>query len=77
MSKLRSIAELRAFYSTVLMYMVFIWRGRNDFDVGKSILKGWALKIETFFGPEMVTSEESFILPEISRDFQGPPLPMT
>ncbi len=35
--------------------------GRNDFDAGnihyKGHWKGWALKIETFLGPEMVTSK--------------------
>jgi hypothetical protein len=38
--------------------------------------KGWALKIETFLGPEMATSEASAIWAQKSRDFQGPPLPM-
>jgi hypothetical protein len=43
------------------MYLLFIWAGRNDFDVGnihfEGHWKGWALKIETFLGPEMATSE--------------------
>ncbi len=36
---------------------------RNDFNAGKSISRavgrGWALKIETFWGPEMAMSEAS------------------
>ncbi len=35
--------------------------GRNNFDAGnihfEGHWKGWALKIETFLGPEMATSE--------------------
>jgi hypothetical protein len=42
-----------------------MWRGRNDFEAGnihyKGHCKGWALKIETFLGPEMATSEASAI----------------
>jgi hypothetical protein len=45
------------------MYLLFIWRERNDFDAGKSNFeghwKGWALKILTFLGPEKATSEGS------------------
>ncbi len=32
--------------------------------------KGWALKIETFLGPEMATSEASAIWAQKSRDFE-------
>ncbi len=48
------------------MYLLFISLyvvGRNVFDAGKSITiynshwKGWALKTETFLGPEMATSK--------------------
>ncbi len=39
--------------------------GGNDFDLGKIHYKGhcnsWALKIETFLGPEMASSEASAI----------------
>ncbi len=39
--------------------------GRDDFDAGnihyKGYWKGWALKIDTFLGPEMETSEASAI----------------
>jgi hypothetical protein len=35
----------------------------------------WALKIETFLGPEMATSKVSAILGPKSLDFQEPPLP--
>jgi hypothetical protein len=45
--------------------------GRNDFDVGnihyEGLWKGWALKIETFLGPEMATTEPT----EVSAIF-GP-----
>jgi hypothetical protein len=35
-----------------------ILMGDNPFE---GLWKGWALKMETFFGPEMVTSEASAI----------------
>ncbi len=45
--------------------------GRNDFDVGyihfEGHWKGWALKIETFLGPEMATSEANAIWTQKSR----------
>ncbi len=45
------------------MYLLFIWGGRIDFDVGnihfEGHWKGWALKIETFLGPETVTTKAS------------------
>jgi hypothetical protein len=37
---------------------------------------GWTLKIETFMGPEMATSEASAIWAQKSLDLQGPTLPM-
>jgi hypothetical protein len=53
--------------------------GRNDFDGVKSIFKGhskgWAVKIETFLGPEMATSKASAIWAQ-KRDFHGLALPM-
>ncbi len=62
------------------MYLLLYGAGRNDFDAGKSNVeghwKGWALKIETFFSPEMATRETSAIWAQKSRDFQGPPLPI-
>jgi hypothetical protein len=46
---------------------------RKDFDAGnihyKGHWKGWALKIETFLGPEMAASEASVIWAQKSRDF--------
>jgi hypothetical protein len=52
----------------------------NGFEAGKNPneghWKGWALEMETFFGPEMATSEASAIWTQKSRDFQGPPLSM-
>jgi hypothetical protein len=40
----------------------FYGAGRNDFDMrNKRHWKEWALKIETFLGPEMATSEASAI----------------
>ncbi len=51
--------------------------GSNDFDEEKSIFKGhwkgWALKVESFLGPEMATSEASAIWAPKSGDFQGSP----
>ncbi len=40
------------------MHLCLYGGGRNDFDAGKSISTSleWALKIETFLGPEMATS---------------------
>ncbi len=53
--------------------------GRNGFDEGKynfeGYWKGWVLKIKTFLGPEMATSEASAIWARKSRDVQGPPTP--
>ncbi len=48
------------------MYLCLHGAGRNDFDGGKSISRaieggGGGLKIETFLGPEIVTSEVSAI----------------
>ncbi len=48
------------------MYLFFYMAlGLDDFDVGKYNFegpwKGWALKIETFSGPEMAMSEGSAI----------------
>jgi hypothetical protein len=40
-------------YRTCCLYGL----GRNDFDAGKSITQARALKIDTFFGSEMATSE--------------------
>ncbi len=58
-------------YSTCCLYGA----GLNDSDGGH--WKGWALKTETFLGPEMATSEVLVAFrPKKSRDFQGPPLPM-
>jgi hypothetical protein len=47
---------------------------RNDFDAGNIHYKG--LKIGTFLGPEMATSEASAILAQKSLDLQGPSLSM-
>jgi hypothetical protein len=53
------------------MYLLFIWRERNDFDAGKSNFechwKGWALKIETFLGLEMATIDASAIRAQESQ----------
>jgi hypothetical protein len=39
---------------------MFIWGGTKNFDVGyihfEGLWKVWALKIETFLGPEMATT---------------------
>ncbi len=49
--------------------------GLNDFDAGNIPIKdnwtGWALKIETFLGPEMATSETSATWAKKAR-FSGP-----
>jgi hypothetical protein len=53
--------------------------GQNDFDVDihfEGHWKGWALKIKTFLGTEMATSEASAIWAQKSQDFHGPPFPM-
>jgi hypothetical protein len=47
--------------------------GENHFE---GDWKGWAVKIKTFLGPEMATSEGSAMWAQKSRDFHGPPLPM-
>jgi hypothetical protein len=46
---------------TINVPVVYVYAvGRNDFDVGNIHFvghwKGWALKIESFLGPEMATS---------------------
>jgi hypothetical protein len=42
------------------MYLLLIWGRRNDFDMGSIHFEGpWALKIETFLGPEMATIKAS------------------
>jgi hypothetical protein len=51
--------------------------GRNDFEVDyihfEGHWKGWALKIETFLGPEMATSEASAIWAQKIREkIRGP-----
>jgi hypothetical protein len=49
----------------LLMYLLILWRGHNDFPAGnihyKGHCKGWTLKTETFLGPEMATSVASAI----------------
>jgi hypothetical protein len=52
---------------------VMIFMQENPF---RGLLDGWALKIKTFLGPEMVMREASAIWAQKSRDFQDPPLPM-
>jgi hypothetical protein len=51
------------------MYLLIIWRCMKDFDAGnihyKGYWKGWALKVETFLGPEMATSAASAIWAQI------------
>jgi hypothetical protein len=46
------------------MYLLFLWRVRNGFEAGKihykGHWKGWALEIDTFFGPEMATKRVPF-----------------
>jgi hypothetical protein len=41
----------------LLMYLLFIWGGTYGFGWGEihneGRLKGWALKVDTFLGPEM------------------------
>ncbi len=45
------------------MYLLFLWRGTysNGFEEVQhqyeGLLKGWALKIETFLGPEMARAK--------------------
>ncbi len=47
------------------MYLLFIWGGRNDFDVGyihfEGHWKGWALKIETFWALKWSRCFEVFL----------------
>jgi hypothetical protein len=47
-------------------------RIRNYFEAGKihydGLWKGWALEIETFWGPEMATSEASAIWARIRQN---------
>jgi hypothetical protein len=51
----------------------------TDFDAGnihyKGHRKGWALKIKTFLGPEMETSEARASWAQKSRDFYSLPPP--
>ncbi len=42
----------------------------------QGLWKGWALKVETFLGPEMATGEASAIWAHKSQDFHSPSLPM-
>ncbi len=64
----------------LLMFLLFIWHGTYWFWCRQIYYrgdwKGWALKIETFLGPEMATSKASAIWAQESQDFQCPPLPM-
>jgi hypothetical protein len=43
------------------MYLLFLWRVRNGFEacniITRGIGRGWALKIETFLGPEMARAK--------------------
>jgi hypothetical protein len=54
-----SLAALVGPILTSNVPVVYMAPVRNDFDVGKIHYKGhwngWALKIETFLGPEMTT----------------------
>jgi hypothetical protein len=61
------------------MYLLFTYMARYVMACNihyEGHWKGRALKMETFLGPEMATSEVSVIWARKSLDFQGPPLPM-
>jgi hypothetical protein len=64
------------------MYLLFIWHGgyvmilRRAYQLrGPLEGVGWALEIEAFLGPEIVTNEASAIWAQKKLDFQGGPTP--